>query len=155
MSQEKKKTPEKAENRDEELDRLRLRRSELVGAINQNEKTSSETVASIEEDTAKIVDEYSKDADALRLYGNNIRTETEKALRRVSKEARDIVGKSSSYFTIYLIVVISVLASVGLLGGYLLAVYIPDLLEEFILIWASASALTAISLWYLPALGQK
>ena len=136
-------------DREEELQRLQERRSELIGGIAQIEKDSSESVDNLAEYTDQVIADYEKDLEALKAFGQKVKTEAVRSLEKVAKKAGKTVDSALSYFRIQLIVVFISLVTIGAIGGYLFVVYIPSQEISFLSLWAMLSTVVLVSSWFL------
>lgn len=137
-------------NRDQELQETIEKKSELIGGITKNEKNISDTVQNLEGYTKQAIEDYQKDAKALKDYGKRISTDSINSIDEVTKRAKTTISSAFSYFDVYLAVVAGTLIAILLIGGYFFATYLPANIWSFLLLWSSLTAVILVTLWYLP-----
>jgi len=133
-------------NREDELKQLENNRSELVGSIKQNEKTSTDVVKEIEDYTDKAMNSYSKDQSALQDFGKKVEKKAVESLGIFSETAVETINSVLGFFRILFAVTISCLAIIGVVGAYLFHTYVNSFESDFYVTWGVLSGITIVSL---------
>lgn len=137
-------------NRDDEFQKTTDKKSELIGGITKNGKNISDSIQNLEGYTKQAVLDYRKDTKALGDYGQRIGVNSISSMNEVTEGAKTTISSALSYFHIYLAVVAGTLITIGVIGEYFIATYLPASIWDFLGLWASLSAVILVILWYLP-----
>lgn len=141
---------------EEDITQLQKRQSELVGGITNTEKNSAGIVKEITDYADKVVTDYKNDVDVLQGFGGQIATKTIVSINNMKKTASEAVNKTLSYFRIFLAIIISCLAIIGVFGFILFHFYVSPLEQQFYLGFIALAVITLASTWYMhDSLSEK
>lgn len=138
-----------ATDREQEITRLKEKRSELVGGITDLGKSSTDTADSLESSVDEVVTKYNNDADAFAAHAAKLESSALESVGKIANRARVEIESAASYFRIYLAIVALALVAVGFFGGYLFIVYLPSLEAYFFGPWAVVSLIIMVDLLYV------
>jgi len=138
---------QKVSDSETEFQQLENRKSELVGEIGQGEKETSDSISNLIECTDKAIADHKKETESFQSYERKVEAGAIDALDKTAEKARRVVNSVLTYFRIYVIIVITLLATIGAIGGYLFIVYIPAQGNNFFITWIVLSIVVLVILW--------